>query len=77
MTKKLGKNFSTDTFEKAGDMYPAQKLLVNNLNKMIDHTGKYTWSAYGKQHITKNAKQLSLNKGSSLELDLSRKGMLS
>ena len=75
MAKKLGKNFSTDTFEKSGNMYPAQKLLVNNLNKMIDHTGKYTWSAYGSQHITKNAKQLSLNKGSSLELDLSRKGI--
>lgn len=74
MTKKLGKNFSTDTFEKSGDMYPAQKLLVNNLNKMIDHTGKYTWSAYGRQHVSKNAKQLKVPKGSSLELDLSRKG---
>lgn len=77
MTNKLGKNFSTDTFEKSGDMYPAQKLLVNNLNKMIDHTGKYTWSAYGVQHISKNAEQLSLSKetSSSLELDLLRKGI--
>lgn len=75
MSKKLGKNFSTDTFSKSTDMYPAQKLLVNNLNKMIDHTGKYTWSAYGNQHITKNAKQLNLEKGTSLELDLSRKGI--
>lgn len=75
MARKLGKNFSSDTFAKSGDLYPAKKLLVDNLNKMIEHTGKYTWSAYGNQHITKNAKQLNLEKGSSLELDLSRKGI--
>lgn len=75
MAMKLGKNFSSDTFAKSGDLYPAKKLLVDNLNKMIDHTGKYTWSAYGQQHINKNAKQLNLEKGSLLELDLSRKGI--
>ena len=75
MARKLGKNFSSDTFAKSGDLYPAKKLLVDNLNKIIEHTGKYTWSAYGNQHITKNEKQLNVEKGSSLELDLSRKGI--
>lgn len=40
---KLGKNFRTDTFAKNGDLYPAKTLLVGNLNKMIDKTGKYSW----------------------------------